>query len=96
MKCVYKKIICANHDGQKHYVWEEMLENPEGACSKFDFTDSDERAFILQDIFRVFGVPADVQGPSDVLYSRIEQCYYDTNGNLCLNNKNFVFTSLTI
>lgn len=79
MKCVYKKIVCEDYAGQNYYVREEMLENPESTGSKFDFTDSDERMFILQDIFRVFGVPADVQGPSDVLYSRIEQCYYDSS-----------------
>lgn len=78
MKCVYKK-ICQEYDRQNHYVWEEMLENPESTGSKFDFSDSDEKKVILQDIFRVFGVPTDVQGPSDVVYSRIEQCYYESS-----------------
>ena len=78
MKCVYKK-ICQEYDRQNHYVWEEMLENPESTGSKFDFTDSDEKQVILQNIFRVFGVPTDEQAPADLVYSRREQCYYESS-----------------
>lgn len=78
MKCVYKKII-QEYETHELYVWEEMLENPESTGSKFDFSDSDEKWFILQDIFCVFGVPTDVQAPSDVVYARREQCYYESS-----------------
>jgi len=78
MKCVYKK-ICQEFEPQALYVWEEMLENPVSTERRFDFSDVDERKFILQDIFRVFGVPDDIQAPADVVYSKIERCYYESS-----------------
>lgn len=88
MKCVYKK-ICQEFTPQALYVWEEMLENPVSTGSRFDFSDVDERKFILQDIFRVFGVPADMQAPSDVVYSRIERCYYESSDAIFAEEKTY-------
>lgn len=79
--------ICQEFTSQALYVWEEMLENPVSAGSRYDFSDVDERKFILRDIFRVFGVPADMQAPSDVVYSRIERCYYESSGAIFAEGK---------
>lgn len=78
MKCVYKK-FCYGYDWHDISVWEEMLVNPESTGSRFDFSGSDEKKYILQDIFREFGTAKDEQAPADVVYDRSERCYYESS-----------------
>ena len=78
MLCVYKK-YCHGFDWHDISVWEAMLVNPESTESRFDFSGSDVKKFILQDIFREFGKAVDEQAVADVVYDRSERCCYESS-----------------